>query len=135
MARLPPNIDLELTLDQESYWRNSLKVLTRCDVDSSSRLLLPKKWVETQVLRGMDQNLKEQCRSINGKEFEVRDVDTNTKHDLVLKQWASNSFVLTTNWKRQFVNRRTLEEGDEIGLLWDGSKFYFSLRRKSYRVY
>ncbi|KAM7494256.1 hypothetical protein LguiB_028865 [Lonicera macranthoides] len=68
--------------------------------------------------------------SRDGVMFEVEDLDTNTKHCLVLKKWASNSFVLTTNWKRDFVNRRKLVEGDVIGLLWNGhSKFYFSLRR------
>ncbi|KAM7494238.1 hypothetical protein LguiB_028847 [Lonicera macranthoides] len=130
MTGLPP-IDLELSLDQEYYWRNSTKVLTKSNVDDSCRLLLPTAQVEGEVLRGMAQFLAEQCMSRDGVMFEVEDLDTNTQHRLVLKKWASNSFVLTTNWKRDFVNRRKLVEGDVIGLLWNGhSKFYFSLRRE-----
>ncbi|KAM7491397.1 hypothetical protein LguiA_034318 [Lonicera macranthoides] len=132
MAGLPPHIDLELRLGQEADLKNYTKVLTQSDVDGSSRLLLEREWVEGEVLPGMTQTRAERCRSRDGVMFEFEDVNTNTKHPLVLKKWASNSFVLTTNWNRDFVNRRTLEEGDEIGLSWDAqySKFYFSLRRK-----
>ncbi|KAM7491401.1 hypothetical protein LguiA_034322 [Lonicera macranthoides] len=130
MAGLRP-IDLVLSLDQESYWRNSTKELTKCDVDGSCRLLWPTQQVEGEVLRCMDQGLAERCRSNDGVRFEVEDLDTNTKHHLVLKRWVTNSFVFTTNWKRDFVDRRKLVQGDVVGLLWDGhSKFYFSLRRQ-----
>ncbi|KAM7491394.1 hypothetical protein LguiA_034315 [Lonicera macranthoides] len=129
----PPHIDLELRLGQEADLKNYTKVLTKSDVDGSSRLLLEREWVEGEVLPGMAQTLAQRCRTIDGATFEFEDVNTDTKHRLKLKKWpTTNSFVLTSYWKRDFVDRRRLEEGDEIGLSWDAqySKFYFSLLRR-----
>ncbi|KAM7493712.1 hypothetical protein LguiB_028321 [Lonicera macranthoides] len=128
----PSHIDLELRLGQEANLKHYTKVLTQSDVDGSSRLLLNKGWVEEDVLPGMAQTRAQRCRSKDGETFEFEDLDTNTTHPLKLKKWKSESFVLTDKWKSDFVDRRKLEKGDEIGLSWDAqySKFHFSLRRK-----
>ncbi|KAL5141060.1 B3 domain-containing protein [Glycine soja] len=55
---------------------------------------------------------------------------TMSMHKLVLKRWVSfKNLVLLGGWSRDFVRRRGLKEGDEIGLLWDSYAhcFHFSV--------
>ncbi|KAM7494258.1 hypothetical protein LguiB_028867 [Lonicera macranthoides] len=113
----------------EDLWKIK-KALTKSDVNSSCRLLLGKVPVEEQILPLMDKNCASDCRTKEGRRFAVLDIDTNTTHELELKLWSSNSFVMTSNWKKEFVNRRGLEEGDEIRLGYHESRFYFSLLKK-----
>lgn len=114
---------------KEDLWKIK-KALTKSDINSSCRLLLAKVAVEEQILTLMDENCASDCRTKEGRRFAVLDIDTNTTHQLELKLWSSNSFVMTSNWKKEFVNRRGLEEGDEIRLGYDESRFYFSLLKK-----
>ncbi|KAL0437104.1 UNVERIFIED_CONTAM: putative B3 domain-containing protein [Sesamum radiatum] len=94
------------------------KVLTKSDVDDSSRLLLAKVDVQAHIVphvmgdgRGLDEG--------EGVEVGVWDLDRGSEHVLVLKKWKSGSFVLMKNWMSEFVRRRGLEKNDEIGLRWD----------------
>ncbi|KAM7494239.1 hypothetical protein LguiB_028848 [Lonicera macranthoides] len=108
------------------------KVLTTSDVDRSSRLLLSTKAVEKYVLSSMDENDARLCRTGRGKEFVVWDADDSSPHNLFLKKWANTKyFVLTSNWKKNFVTRKGLKRGDKIGLAWDGAKFYFKLLNRN----
>ncbi|KAM7494263.1 hypothetical protein LguiB_028872 [Lonicera macranthoides] len=120
---------LQEVKSNEDLWKIK-KALTKSDVNSSCRLLLGKVPMEEQILPLMDKNCASDCRTKEGRRFAVLDIDTNTTHELELKLWSSNSFVMTSNWKKEFVNRRGLEEGDEIRLGYHESKFYFSLLKK-----
>jgi hypothetical protein len=65
----------------------------------------------------------------------VWDCDTKSEHQLVFKRWASNgSYVLIEKWKKEFVERRVLNKGDQIGLQWDQtniSRFNFRILNRA----
>ncbi|KAG5515547.1 hypothetical protein RHGRI_036553 [Rhododendron griersonianum] len=109
------------------------KTLFKSDVNGSSRLLLGKEAVEKYVIPYIGH--REGCANdvVTGSKVSVFDIDTGTVHQLVLKRWSTNSFVLTSNWVKEFVSRRALERGDEIGLFWDpwNARFCFGLLRKT----
>ncbi|GFZ17870.1 hypothetical protein Acr_26g0011400 [Actinidia rufa] len=108
------------------------KVLFTSDVDGSSRLLLGKEGVEKHVLPLLGNNLAHECATTAGGNVIIFDLDTRSEHRLVMKRWSTGSFVLTSNWVKEFVSRRGLEKHDEIGMYWDpfNSRFCFSLLTK-----
>ncbi|KAK4259495.1 hypothetical protein QN277_005820 [Acacia crassicarpa] len=101
------------------------KVLTDTDVQSHhNRLLLPSDSVQGLVCPVLTDVEKSKLDSGEGTEIKFCDVDNNMSvHSLVLKKWeSSGSFVLIGNWTGDFVKRRELKKGDQIGLQWD--KYY-----------
>ncbi|KAF8023100.1 hypothetical protein BT93_F0561 [Corymbia citriodora subsp. variegata] len=106
------------------------KKLTQSDLGHHSRLMIGRDFVMSHVLRWMSEETVRQVESGKGAEVIVRDVDTCSEHRLVFVFWASSrSFVLNGGWIKEFVKRRELEVGDEVGIYWDptASKFHFSL--------
>ncbi|XP_019176877.1 PREDICTED: putative B3 domain-containing protein At1g78640 [Ipomoea nil] len=101
------------------------KRLSLSDVNDSSRLLLDKEYVRKYILPLMDDERRAACQSTAGLGVKVWDLDTISEHDLRLKQWKTGSFLLTSNWRMEFVKRRNLKEGDSIGLMWDFEKVGF----------
>ncbi|GAU16895.1 hypothetical protein TSUD_368450 [Trifolium subterraneum] len=105
------------------------KVLEQSDIDRSSRLMLDKKLVEDlvlPVLNAKDDDL------VKGTEVKIWDIETNSMHILKLKRWSSSgSYVFINGWVRDFVTRKGLQKGDEIGLHWDqyNQRFDFSVLR------
>ncbi|XP_058784554.1 B3 domain-containing protein At2g33720-like [Vicia villosa] len=106
------------------------KVLTKSDLDDNCRLLLnrdlAKKWVVPVVDKAKAEN--------DGVEVEVFDVDTGFPVSLTFKIRPSNdSHVFNNTWITDFVDRRSLKKGDEIGLKWNEEKkrFDFSVLRRS----
>lgn len=100
-------------------------VLQESDLDEwKSMLLLPKDMTEELVLPvlgfGADPD--------RGTLVRIYDVDTNTMHVLVLKTWFSSggNYAFIGNWVQDFVIRRELNRGDEIGLHWDPYKRHFN---------
>jgi hypothetical protein len=62
----------------------------------------------------------------------VWDIDTNSFHSLVFTiRPSNNSHVFKDTWVKDFVIRRNLQIGDEIGILWDqyNQHFVFSVIR------
>ena len=108
------------------------KVLFTSDVDSSSRLLLGKEGVEKHVLPLLGNQFAQECETTEGGNIIIFDLDTRSEHRLVMKRWSTGSFVLTSNWVKEFVSRRGLEKQDEIGMYWDpyNLRFCFSLLKK-----
>jgi hypothetical protein len=102
------------------------KRIETSDIGDSCRLLLPKKWVQEHIL-----GLWDARRIASGIPVAVWDFDTKSEHELIFKYWpsGSGSYVLNRNWTEEFVKRRSLKKGDEIGLYWDpaNSRFIFSL--------
>jgi hypothetical protein len=105
------------------------KVLEKSDVCRSlSRLLLKKELTQEFVIPVLLGGAK--AAKKNGVEVRVWDVDTKSPHSLVFKIWTSaNSHVFTKSWVKDFVVRRDLKKGDEIGLHWDrdNRRFNFSV--------
>ncbi|XP_004497768.1 B3 domain-containing protein At2g33720-like [Cicer arietinum] len=101
------------------------KVLKESDVGVGNmcRLLLDEELVEDLVIPvlGVDNNYD------IGIEVSIWDLDTNSMHSLVFKRCPfSGSFVFMEGWVHDFVVRRDLKRGDEIGLHWDPYKKHFN---------
>ncbi|XP_058784544.1 B3 domain-containing protein At2g33720-like [Vicia villosa] len=106
------------------------KVLTKSDLDDNCRLLLNRdlamKWVVPVVDKAKAEN--------DGVEVEVFDVDTGFRLSLTFKIRPSNdSHVFNNTWITDFVDRRNLKKGDDIGLKWNEEKkrFDFSVLHRS----
>nr|GMD22437.1 putative B3 domain-containing protein At1g78640 [Ipomoea batatas] len=95
------------------------KRLSLSDVNDSSRLLLGKEDVKKHVLELMDEERSVACESLEGLRGKMWDLDTGSEHELSLKKWQTGSFLLTSNWSKEFVRRRNLQVGDCNGLRWD----------------
>ncbi|TXG69189.1 hypothetical protein EZV62_004124 [Acer yangbiense] len=122
--------ELELYRNQ---WKIK-KTLTKSDLSDHSRLLIYKEYVETHVLPSMADEVKQVLHSQDGLRVGVWDYDTRSLHQLDFKIWpSSKSYVLTLNWKKDFVKRRNLKENDQIALFWDGSAstFWFRVLHRS----
>lgn len=100
------------------------KVLTESDISNMSRLLLGKELVKKLVLPvlGVDD-----VDNNGGIQVRIWDVDTHSMHSLIFKKWVtSQSYVFMGTWRKDFVIRRGLKEGDEIGFHWDAYNKYFN---------
>lgn len=117
--------------EDPDHWRIT-KVLTKSDVDGSSRLLIGRNQVLAHIAPFFTNDPSKFCQNNEGLRFAVFDVDTRIEYMLTLKKWKTNSFVLLDKWKKHFVDRRTLEENDEVGLRWDvnASRLEFTVLRR-----
>ncbi|XP_027336987.1 putative B3 domain-containing protein At1g78640 [Abrus precatorius] len=104
------------------------KVLKESDLGNMSRLMLGKDLAEKFVLPV----LGDAAEIEKGVSVKIWDVDTYTMHSLVFKKWASSRcYIFMGKWVQDFVKRRGLKKGDEIGFYWDpyNSHFNFSVLR------
>ncbi|XP_019170439.1 PREDICTED: putative B3 domain-containing protein At1g78640 [Ipomoea nil] len=109
--------------NHHQHWMH--KRLSTSDVNLSSRLLLPKEEITKYVLPLMDMESCKACQNRNGLRVKIWDLDTESQHQLTLKQWKTGSFLLTNNWNTEFVKRRSLHPGDTISLCWDFENLRF----------
>jgi hypothetical protein len=106
-------------------------VLQESDLDD--KLMLDKDLAEELVLpvlvAGSDVE--------SGTLVTIFDSDTESRHVLVFKrcEGCSTNYVFFGNWFHDFVRRRGLKKGDEIGFHWDPymkhfdfSVFFFTIR-------
>ncbi|XP_039169455.1 B3 domain-containing protein At2g33720-like [Eucalyptus grandis] len=111
------------------------KKLKASDVDHSSRLLLAGSFVHDHVLKEKGEEMVGLVKSRTGIEVPVWDADTSSEHQLVFGYWESTKgYVLKGGWIPQFVERRGLVVGDEIGMFWNERErermFYFKVLHK-----
>ncbi|KAK3430452.1 hypothetical protein EUGRSUZ_E02044 [Eucalyptus grandis] len=128
----PEEVSTELTLLFDPY--KIKKRLTQSDLGHLSRLLIGRDFVKSHFLRWMSEETVRQVESSKGADVIVRDMDTCSEHRLVFVFWASSgSYVLKGGWIKEFVKRRGLAAGDEVGIYWEpsASKFHFSLLHKA----
>ncbi|RDX74959.1 B3 domain-containing protein, partial [Mucuna pruriens] len=93
------------------------KVLKESDVGNMTRLMIGRDMAEDFVLPMLNADADEIDRGVDVKIF---DVDTDSTHSLVFKKWVSSrSYVFIGNWGKDFVARRGLKKGDEIGFQWN----------------
>lgn len=96
------------------------KTLTDSDLGILSRLLLAADLVKKQILPMLGADHARAAETEEGTPVRVWDMDTKSMHQLVLKRWSSSkSYVLIGKWNQDFVRRRDLKKGDEIGFHWD----------------
>nr|GMD63282.1 putative B3 domain-containing protein At1g78640 [Ipomoea batatas] len=105
------------------------KRLSTSDVNLSSRLLLPKEEIIKYVLPLMDMESSTACENRGGLRVKIWDLDTESEHQLSLKQWKTGSFLLNSNWNKEFVKRRSLQLGDTISMCWDFQNLRFLFRK------
>ncbi|XP_062145845.1 B3 domain-containing protein At2g33720-like [Alnus glutinosa] len=123
-------VSLELKLGVDPWVIK--KTIETSDLGHLSRLLFARDGVKKHILLLWDANRIESLHE--GVQVCVWDCDTKSEHQLVFKRWASNgSYVLIGKWKKEFVERRVLNKGDEIGLYWDetNSRFNFSILKRA----
>ncbi|OMO79063.1 hypothetical protein COLO4_24578 [Corchorus olitorius] len=113
------------------------KKLCESDLGGMSRLLLSSRDVETHVLPLLNGDKRAQIQTKDGLPVVVWDCDERTGHEMELRQWnKGKANVLVKNWVKEFVKRRQLKLGDEIGLYWDQieSRFSFSVLNRANRA-
>jgi hypothetical protein len=123
-------VSLELKLAVDPWLIK--KTIETSDLGHLSRLLLAADGVKKHILPKWDANRTESLRK--GVQVCVWDCDTESEHQLVFKKWASNgSYVLIGKWRKEFVERRFLNKGDQIELHWDqtNSRFIFSVLNRA----
>ena len=109
------------------------KILRRSDLGHMSRLLVHTHLVTYNILPYLDTECVSKIET-KGVKFTVWDEDTKTMHQLVLMQRPrSKSYVFKTMWRGDFVKRRGLKPGDEIGFYWDSHNlmFHFSVLKRA----
>ncbi|KAK7270894.1 hypothetical protein RJT34_26397 [Clitoria ternatea] len=124
-ARKKRCIDNKERLTGDDIWKIK-KVLLKSDVGNMSRLMLGKDLAENYVLPMLGANHANNIKD-KGVNVKIWDVDTNTMHSLLFKLWgSSNCYVFIGKWIQDFVKRRNLKNGDEIGLYWDANQNHFN---------
>ncbi|CAK7336447.1 unnamed protein product [Dovyalis caffra] len=110
------------------------KKMKPSDLGNLCRLLVSADLVKKHILpflkKDQIKQLEVKNQEINGLKVWVWDMNTESMHQLVFKRWStSKSYIFNDGWTKQFVKRRNLVEGDEIGLFWDNdhSRFHFSV--------
>ncbi|KAL4339515.1 hypothetical protein GQ457_08G002800 [Hibiscus cannabinus] len=107
-------------------WCIKKKIVTS-DLSDMSRLLLAKKLAESHILPHWDDERRAQIHT--GVPVSVYDCDTNDEYAMDFKRWKNGAYVFIKKWIPNFVKRRDLKLGDEIGIYWDihNSRFNFSV--------
>lgn len=121
------NVSTELTVSVDDLW-DLKKKLMKSDVGTQTRLLISKEFAYKHILKYFTEEdiIKVEDKDHEGLKF---DSDARTTHELCFKRWNSTkSYIFNKNW-RDFVIRRELNEGDEIGLFWNpyASRLHFSV--------
>ena len=96
------------------------KVLNANDVSSLGMLELTPEQVYKHILKHWEAEMV--AKVLNGKQIPIviLDVDTDTKHSLFFKKWPQDeNFIFHSSWMNDFVKRRNLQEGMQIGMYWD----------------
>ncbi|XP_039169450.1 putative B3 domain-containing protein At1g78640 [Eucalyptus grandis] len=125
------DVSTELVLRYDPY--KIKKTLKKSDLGHLSRLLIPRAGVAAYVLPCMDEERASRVKSSEGAEVVVWDEDTLRAPTGVCLLGIVRVLRPEGCWMKEFVQRRGLAEGNEIGICWDpiASKFDFSLLHKA----
>ncbi|OMP09805.1 hypothetical protein COLO4_05119 [Corchorus olitorius] len=117
---------LERRRDDDDPWCIKKK-LSSSDLGGNSRLLLGSDCVASHILPFW--NADQIAQIGQGFPVTVVDIDENKEYDMVFQKWTNGAHVLKKNWVKDFVKKRQLKVGDQIGLFWDtgSSNFKFSV--------
>ncbi|KAK3430392.1 hypothetical protein EUGRSUZ_E01947 [Eucalyptus grandis] len=126
------DVSTELVLQNDPWM--IMKELTESDLSHLSWLLLPGGCLKTHVFPQMDEEMLRKVKSKEGMQVVGIDVDTGWKHWFVFRCWGSSgSYVLNGGWTKEFVEKKRLKVGDEIGMVWFMSSrmFYFKVLHRA----
>ena len=112
------------------------KSLTQTDIgDHWCRLLIPTNMAEQLIVPVLDVETDDDAFTEEGIPVTIWDVNTESEYELIFKLWVSSgAFIFYgLSWKENFVKRRDLKVGDEIGFHWDPyrKRFDFSVLKRA----
>ena len=118
----------------EDTWVIKERVEANYSNEQWVRLFLETDLVKKHVLTELEEKYIEDFITKYGVQVVVWDFDTKSEHQLIFKQRTNGSNVFVEDWTKEFVIRRELKEGDEIGLFWDksNSRFNFSILKRNF---
>ncbi|VVA95771.1 unnamed protein product [Arabis nemorensis] len=97
--------------------------------DIRIQLSLSKPIVESYILKYLSEDDQKNKFRQGSSEVTVNvyDTDTHTTHKMLLRS-GMNRYCLKKSWRSDFVNRRGLKIGDEVGFFWDHSRSTLNFR-------
>ncbi|KAL1212762.1 B3 domain-containing protein [Cardamine amara subsp. amara] len=108
-----------------------LKTLTIDDLRDEAKFHIPLAQVEDNVLGTLSQDdLRRANLVIREVQTKVKDLDTNTVHDVKLWKYPhEDNFNMRRCWIERFVKRRGLIVGMMVGIYWsvEDKMFHFSV--------
>ncbi|XXG86178.1 hypothetical protein AAC387_Pa11g1121 [Persea americana] len=111
-----------------------VKTLTTSDIGHLCRLLLNQDHIAT-LFSHWNQVEVQSISEHQKVQVLIKDADSGfTEHRVVICRWPSNGmYVMQSGWRPEFVVRRGLKAGDEIGLSWNSEEscFLFSVLRRA----
>ncbi|XP_021908864.1 uncharacterized protein LOC110822912 [Carica papaya] len=109
------------------------KLLTETDCSNGRKyIILEKTIVDEHILPYWSVATVERSR-IEDVKIMMEDVDTNTQHQVNFRYYKeSDSYSIQGLWRVNFVERRLLAAGDEIGIRYNpfSSNFSFSVLKR-----
>ncbi|PIA51034.1 hypothetical protein AQUCO_01100094v1 [Aquilegia coerulea] len=104
------------------------KVMTASDVSHYGAVVLGREHIQRHW--GLDWTALNRGTQVA---VTIRDVETRTDHNLLLRKTLEDVFLLHNNWLKDFVFRRNLKEGDTIGMYWNrtSSSICFSVLKRA----
>lgn len=129
-------VSLELKLGYDDPWVMRKRIKADYTNEQWFSLFLETTYVGKRILTACEQKRIEDAIIKHGLEIPVVvwDFDTKSEHLLLMKQRTNGSNVIMEDWINEFVLRRGIKEGDEIGLFWDESnlRFNFSILKRNF---
>ncbi|EOA32863.1 hypothetical protein CARUB_v10016176mg [Capsella rubella] len=124
------NVSTELTLSIEGDIWKIKKTLSKSDVGIQTRLLIPKESANEHILKYLTEEEIKLVEDEGNRGLKITLFDTANKstNQLCLKRWNSaGSYVLKSNWNKDFVEEKGLEAGKQIELFWNpyASRLHF----------
>lgn len=114
------------------------KTLKNSDVGGLSRLSLSREVVEQYIMPHLDEESRRRIEHGEKIPIMIYDVDTGTRHNVKFTKWLQNKmYNIQQRWTTDFVSRRSLKKGDEIGMCWDegSSSFHFRVLKRGSCAY
>lgn len=129
-------VSLKLKLGFDDPWVMRKRIEANYTNEQWFSLFLETVYVGKRILTACEQRRIEYAIIRYGLEIPVVvwDFDTKSVHQLLIKQRTNGSTVILEDWINEFVLRRGIKGGDEIGLFWEESnlRFNFSILKRNF---
>ncbi|KAL4599563.1 hypothetical protein ACB092_11G135500 [Castanea dentata] len=129
-------VSLKLKLGFDDPWVMRKRIEANYSNEQWFSLFMETIYAGTRILTACEQKRIEYKIIRYGLEIPVvvSDFDTKSEHQLLIKQRTNGSTVILEDWINEFVLRRGIKEGDEIGLFWEESnlRFNFSILKRKF---
>lgn len=129
-------VSLKLKLGFDDPWVMRKRIEANYTNEQWFSLFLETIYARKRILTACEQKRIEDAIIRYGLEIPVVvwDFDTKSKHQVLIKQRTNGSTVILEDWINEFVLRRGIKGGDEIGLFWEESnlRFNFSILKRNF---